>query len=61
MGPSSSARPALDHRVPLGLKGLAELISNVAASRGMNRFPVAYKQKAKDDHVVAILWPPQAG
>ena len=35
-----------------------EVIDSLAASRGMARYRMAYKQNAKGEPVVAVIWPP---
>lgn len=54
----SSDRPILENRTPLGAKAFMEVIDGLAASRGMKGYRVAYKQNAKGEHVVAVIWPP---
>ena len=60
MGRRSSDRPLLENRTPLGAKAFMEVIDALAASRGMKGYRVAYKQNAKGEHVVAVIWPPRA-
>ncbi len=37
-----------------------EVVEALVKSRGMTKAKVAYKTNAKWEHVVAIIWPPQA-
>ncbi len=60
MGHRSSDRSMLDDRPPLGAKAFMEVVAALAASRGMKDYRVAYKQNAKGEHVVAVIWPPVA-
>jgi hypothetical protein len=59
MGRRSSDRPGIDDRAPLGAKMLMEVVEALVKSRGMKSYRVGYKRKAKGEHVVAIIWPPQ--
>jgi hypothetical protein len=56
----SSDRPILENRTPLGAKAFMQVVEALATSGGMKGFRVAYKQNAKGEHVVAVIWPPQA-
>ena len=56
MGHRSSDRPRVDDRPPLGVKALLEVIDGLAKSRGMKGYRVAYKQNAKGEHVVAVVF-----
>jgi hypothetical protein len=46
-----------DHRPPLGAAAFMERVTELARAERFESFRVAYKQNAKGEYVVAVIWP----
>jgi len=47
-----------DPRPTLGVRALMSAIEELARARELSGFRVAYKQNARGEHVVALIFPP---
>lgn len=54
-----SDRPALRDEPTLGARVLMGEIERIARAKHLVGYRVAYKQNAKGEHVVALIYPPQ--
>ena len=59
-GMAQASRPALEDPSPLGAQAFMQTIEGLARSRELAGFRVAYKMNAAGEHVVALIYPPQA-
>jgi len=48
-----------DDRPTLGARAIMRAIEELAGQRGLKGYRVAYKQNAKGEHVVALIFPAQ--
>lgn len=48
-----------DHRPTLGARAIMRAVEELATQRGIVGARVAYKQNAKGEHVVALIFPSQ--
>jgi len=48
-----------DDRPTLGARAMMRAIEELASQRGLQGYRVAYKQNAKGEHVVALIFPAQ--
>jgi hypothetical protein len=45
-----------DPRMPMGARPIIGEIEQIAASRGLRKARVAYKQNARGEHVIALIF-----
>jgi hypothetical protein len=48
-----------DPRPTLGERAVMNEVEELARARGLERFRVAYKRNARDEHVIALIFPSQ--
>jgi hypothetical protein len=48
-----------DPRPTLGVRALMAAVEEVARAKGLREFRVGYKRNDRDEHVVALIFPPQ--
>jgi hypothetical protein len=60
MDPDSSDHPPVNHHPLLGVNVLAAVAEALAKNGAPVGYRVVYRTNPRGEHVVAVVWPPQA-